>query len=139
MSIDLKTSSHSPTCKQRTHHDTAHCAADHLCRPHRGKSTCSTATRVRITSRSRSWFSRHPVIGNGVLHYVGVTVHHPSVTLTSSFLFTRLYGLSVHQTYRYFQAYPKDIALLKGLVRNIPVISTFNFLTRGLFKVAVLL
>lgn len=128
-----------PARNTPTNHDTFPCIADRPYRPDREKSTCSTATRVRLTARSGSWFSRHPAIGNGVLHHVSVPVNYPSVTLTSSHPFTRLYGLSVHQTYRYLQAYPKDIALLKGLVREISVLLVFNFLTSMLFKVAVLL
>lgn len=33
----------------------------------------------------------------------------------------RLYGLTVHQTYRYFKLYPEDRIFLKSLVRLPPV------------------
>ena len=44
---------------------------------------------------------------------MGLIFHHDMLTLGSS----RLYGLSVHQTYRYFLMYKRDIMLLKVLVR----------------------
>ena len=34
--------------------------------------------------------------------------------------YDRLYGLVVHQTYRYFKLYPKDSGWIKALVRTRP-------------------
>ncbi|KAI0369260.1 hypothetical protein BV20DRAFT_1053325 [Pilatotrama ljubarskyi] len=46
--------------------------------------------------------------------------------LIGSCLGFMLYGLTVHQAYRYHKMYPSDIPLLKGLVLVILVLETFH-------------
>ncbi|KAI0773043.1 hypothetical protein BD413DRAFT_310771 [Trametes elegans] len=46
--------------------------------------------------------------------------------LIGTFLGLMLYGLTVHQTYRYFRLYPTDVRWLKGLVMSILTLETLH-------------